>query len=109
MPLTQHALQPLELEIDDVHQVVPAELAEDDDVVDPVEELGPEMVAKLIPHPLLHPLPSDRVELSAGIDNVLAADVGRHDDHRVPEVDHPSLAVGEPPIVQNLEQDIEDV
>src|SRR3954452_2117159 len=109
MPLTQHRLQPLQLEVDDVHQVLPAELPEDDDVVHPVEELGPEVIAQLVPDALLDPFPAARIQLPTSIHDVLAANVGGHDDHRVPEIDHPSLAVGQPAVVQNLEQHVEDI
>ena len=39
--------------------------------------------------------------------DVLAAEVRRHDDDRVLEVDRPALAVGQPPVVEQLEQDVE--
>ena len=39
----------------------------------------------------------------------LAAEVGGHDDDRVAEVDGPPLAVGQPAVVEDLEQHVEDV
>ena len=39
----------------------------------------------------------------------LAADIGGHDDHGVFEIDRPAFAVGEPSVVQDLEQDVEDI
>src|SRR3982750_4637108 len=59
--------------------------------------------------PRLGPLPPLLIGLRPGIHNELASDVGGHDDHRVSEVNHPALAVGEPAIIQNLEQDVEHV
>ena len=37
----------------------------------------------------------------------VAADVRRHDDDGVLEVDRPSLAVGQPPVVEQLQHDVE--
>src|SRR5579864_890324 len=37
------------------------------------------------------------------------ADIARHNDNRVLEIDRAPLAIGEPAIIQNLEQDIEYV
>lgn len=40
-------------------------------------------------------------------EEVLGAEVGGHDDHGVPEVHRAALPVGEPPVVENLEQSVE--
>ena len=77
---------------------------EDDDLVHPVEELGLERG----PHELHHPL----VHLHLGdvrVQDELAADVGGHDDHRVLEVHGAAVPVGEPAVVQDLQQEVEDV
>ena len=37
----------------------------------------------------------------------LRADVARHDHQGVAEIHHPALAVGEPPLVQELEEHVE--
>ena len=60
---------------------------EDDDLVDPVHELGPEVLEQLR----------------------LRADVRGHDHDRVAEVDRPALAVGQPSVVEQLQEDVEDV
>ena len=39
----------------------------------------------------------------------LTAEVGGHDQHGVSEVDRAPLAIGEPPVVEDLEQDVEHV
>ena len=59
----------------------------DDDLVDAIQELRPEAVAQL----------------------VRRADVRGHDDHGVAEVDRAALAVGQPPVVEHLQQDVEDL
>ena len=42
-------------------------------------------------------------------EQVLRPDVRRHDHHRIAEVDRAALAVGEPPVVEHLEQHVEHV
>jgi len=61
------------------------ERAEPDDVVDAVDELGLEEVLRV------------------------AHQVRRHDQDGVGEVDRPALAVGEPTVVEQLEQHVEHV
>ena len=39
----------------------------------------------------------------------VAGQVGGHDEHGVGEVDRATLAVGQPPVLQDLEEDVEDV
>ena len=58
-----------------------------DDLVDPVQELGPEDVAHRLGR----------------------ADVRGHDHHRVAEVDRAAVAVGQPPVVEDLQQHVEDL
>ena len=43
------------------------------------------------------------------LENEVASDVRRHDDDGVAEIDRASLRVGEPPVVEDLEEDVEDV
>ena len=40
---------------------------------------------------------------------LLGADVAGHDDDRVAEVDAPALRIGQVPVLQDLEQDVEDL
>src|SRR5439155_26683475 len=77
--------EPSELKLDDLGDLIPREQLELDDLVDAVQELRPEAIAKLVG----------------------AADVGGHDQDRVAEVDRAALAVGEPPVVEHLEQHVE--
>ena len=39
----------------------------------------------------------------------MAPQVRGHDDEAIAEIDRPSLAVGEPAVVEDLEQDVEDI
>ena len=46
---------------------------------------------------------------SRKIDEVLGAEVGGHDDEHIAEIDRAALTVGEPPVVEHLQQDVEHV
>ena len=86
--------------------LVHAQRMEDDRLVDPVEELGKERgrehVLDLAPHRGL-------VAGSGQVGDDLAAQVRGHDDDGVAEIDGPPLAVGQPAVVEHLEQDVEHV
>ena len=72
-----------------------------------VQELRPEVLAQR-----LHHLPPRAfVDLAAlgrrALGDELAAEVRRHDDDGVLEVDRPALAVGQPAVVEQLQQDVQ--
>src|SRR5258708_30762067 len=77
-----------------------AERMEEDDLVDAVQELGPEVlpqrVGDLPARPFAHVL-----------GHIRASEVRRHDDDAVLEVDGASFAVGETAVVEQLEQHVE--
>src|SRR5215204_3462174 len=103
-PLLADATRELrDLEVDDPRQVGPAQPMEDDGVVDPVEELGLERRRE----DLLDALADALVDGFAR--DLLTADVRGHDQDRVGEADGAALAVGEPALVHDLEQHVEDV
>ena len=80
---------------------------EDDDLVDPVEELGAEHLLELVQEQAL-----DALVLAlhlVALRDQRGADVARHDDDRVLEVDGAALVVGEAPVVEDLQQHVEDV
>src|SRR5256712_2918442 len=91
-----------ELDLDDLRQLVTTEAVEDDDFVDAVQQLRPQLRADRLPHPLLFLL-----VLPAG--QVLRPEVGGEDDDGVAEVDRAALAVGQPSVVEDLQQHVEDV
>ena len=89
---------------------------EDDHVVDPVEELGPEGLLELAHDPGLHVLVGDaglvlgdREAHRRVVGDLLRADVRRHDHDRVTEVDGAALRVGQATVLEDLQQDVEDV
>ena len=74
--------------------------------VDPVDEFG----AELTRHDLHHRLAHGLVVLLAGqfLDQ-LAAQVRRHHDHGVAKIHRAPVAVGQPPVVEHLQQDVEHI
>src|SRR3984957_13932760 len=78
----------------------------EDDFVDAVEELGPEMAAHDAYHFLLDRL---RVFAFPKINEILRAEVRGHDDEHIAEIDRATLTVREPSIVEHLQQDVEHV
>ena len=106
--LGETAAQLSEEQVHDLLDLVQRERLEENDLVDPVEEFGPEMAAEFGHHRfagLLRDLP-------LGIEPLheeRGADIGGHDDQGVLEVDRAALAVGESPIVEDLEEGVEDV
>src|SRR4051794_32790102 len=103
-------------EVDDPLDLVLGELVEDDDVVDAVEELGPEDLLELAHDPRLHVVVRDPGlvvgdrEAERRVPRDLARpDVRGHDHDGVPEVDRAALRVRQPPVLQDLQEDVEDV
>src|SRR4051794_12840849 len=116
LALRQRRADAAQEELDDRLDLVLLELVEDDDVVDPVEELGPEDLLELAHDPGLHVVVGDpRLVVADGeaerrvAGDLLRADVRRHDHDRVAEVDRPPLRVGQAPVLQDLQEDVEDV
>ena len=82
---------------------------EHDDLVDAVQELGPEVPGAFRPLPLLHVLVVAAFMKTAILQNAMAADIGSHDHDRVLEIDRAALSIGQPAIIQNLKQEIENI
>ena len=94
------------MNLGDAADLLPGERMKDHHLIDPVDELGSEMVADLGHDRRLHLL----VVLLAGepLDDV-RPQVGSHDHHRIAEIHGPTLAVGQAAVVQHLEQHVEDI
>ncbi len=92
--LGQARPQLVDLDLHDALDVRLAQPVEHHDLVDAVEELGLEVVAHHV---------HDHALVGA------AAEVARHDEHGVGEVDGATLAVGEAAVVEQLEQHVEHV
>src|SRR5437588_3676295 len=80
--------QPCQLDVHDAGQLLAAQAVEDDDLVDAVQELGPQLGAdRLLDAALLLLVHPAR--------DVLRAEVGGEDDQRIAEVHGAALAVGQ--------------
>src|SRR5580693_8474167 len=97
------ALHERELEVDDPLDLRFPERVEHDEVVEPVEELRPEERAERLVEDLLPGLGGLRRR------EPVRPEVARHDDEGVAEVDGPALPVRQPPVVEELEEDVDDV
>ncbi len=87
LSVREQLLELRELEIDDVLYLSLAEWAEDDDVVDPVEELGAEMLPQRVRHLCF----DHRAVVASVLEDIRTSDVRRHDDDGVAEIDGASL------------------
>ena len=97
-----------DLEVDDPLDLRQRQRLEQHRLVDAVEELRTEVAAQLR-HDLVARVVGD---VPAGVDAVeqeVRAEVRGHDDHGVAEVDRAPLPVGQPPVVEHLQQRVEDV
>src|SRR6266542_705965 len=94
LALGQASAQAAEVDIDDLLDLLEGERAEDDDLVDAVEELGPEVRLNGRHDPL-----SDLFPAQAGLGDPLAAEVARHDHDGVAEIDGAALGIGEAAVV----------
>src|SRR5829696_344472 len=102
-----------EHDVHDLQYVLLREGLEDDDLIYPVEELRPESPLQSLACPPLgltevHAVARGEAELPRR-DKVLAAHVRGHDNYRVLEVDRPALGVSEAPVVEHLQERVENV
>jgi hypothetical protein len=90
----------VDLDVDDLLHVVEAKRMEEDDLIDAVEKLRPEMLAERLGHLPPHAFR----EITGMVGDELAPEIRRHDDDGVLEVDRASLAVGQTAVVEQLEE-----
>src|SRR5882757_11020369 len=102
---TAHVLQ---AQLDDLDQLFFAERAEDDDVVNTIQELRPEMPMQCVQDLLASLFELLRRLHVVGL-QITGAEIRRHDQNRILEVYDAALAVGQAAIVHYLEHDVEDV
>src|SRR5260370_28045023 len=62
-----------------------------------------------VEHSLLHLLILFSPKLAVILQNQVTADVARHDDDGVLEVDHAALPIGQMPVIEYLEQHVEHI
>ncbi|GBC78646.1 hypothetical protein HRbin08_02142 [bacterium HR08] len=108
LPIPQALPQPLQLNLHDALQMLLRQRVEDDDLIHAIQELGAEGPPQFREHGFFHPfvaLPRS----AAMFQDQMTPDVRRHDDDRVLEVHRPAMTVGQPPVVEDLQEDIEDI
>ena len=81
----------------------------DDDLIDSVQELRPEMPSHFIEYSSLHLLIIVPCESASVFQDTVATNVGGHDNDSVLKVDRATLPISEPPVIQNLEHRIKNV
>ena len=104
--LGQALFQPVDLDIGDGGEVIALQGVEHHQVVNPVEEFRPEIGGYDFQHRGLHGLV---IRLAGLFPDAVRAQVRGHDDDGVAEVDGPALTVGQAPVVQHLQQHVENV
>jgi hypothetical protein len=93
----------LELHSDNLFEFFTTERGKYQDLIDPVEKLGTKSLLQGLPY-----LDLDRIPIiSLMLEDVGTPQIARHDEDRVPEVDRASLSVGEPTVIQDLQQNVE--
>ena len=104
----------LHLEVDNLLEVALLQAVEDDDIVQAVEELGLEDALGLFHHLVAHAFVAlvefGRTETEAGLlFQQFGADVGRHDDDGVAEIDLAAEGVGQFAFLEDLQEQMHDI
>src|SRR5437667_4043141 len=107
-------VDPVDHQANDLLDVRQRERVEHDDVVDPVDELRPERPLHLLHHAVLHLLVGLVVALlhearRDALADQARAEVRRHDEDRVLEVDDVAEGVRQAAVVEHLQHHVEDV
>src|SRR4051794_11054621 len=82
---------------------------EDNRLIHTVQKLRPEVLPHLLEHHLLQPLVRFSRERSAVAQDPVAPNVRSHDHDGVLKIYRPPLTIREPPVIEYLKHDIEDV
>ena len=111
----QQALPQLgKFDVDDPHQILAVQTAEDDDVIHPVDELRLEELLgdaeqSLVVLPGLGERIPAEAERSHTAGDLFGPHIAGHDDDRVPEIDPAAERIGDPPLLQNLQQHVHHI
>ena len=106
--ILQAAVQITQQQVDNAADVFPGQRLVEHDLVQPVEEFGPEGALQKLVH-LGAGLGVDFPVRADAVQQVLAAQVGGEDDDGILEVHRPALAVGNASVVQHLQKHVEHV
>src|SRR5215469_5245843 len=104
VPLGQALAQVFDLDVYNFLHLLSRDLMEDDDLIDAVDELRTEaLFPQALPDQALDRVLVHVIELV----QPARSDVAGHNDDRVLEIDGTPLAIGQPAIIKELQQDIE--
>jgi len=112
--VNQRVIELTNEQVDDAEQVVVSERIENDDLVQPVQELRIERFLHFAHHHFFDALHSGLIGAGGEADRgallqMPRAQIGSHDDDGVTEVNGVAEAVGELAVFEYLQQDVEDV
>ena len=99
-------VQVAQLYVDDLPNVLAAKWVEHDDVVNAIDELGTEVLPYDGHDRVFHCIV---VFLTRQLLDQLRAQVRRHDDNRISQVDRSTLTIRQPTVVEHLQQYVEHV
>ena len=115
MTLEQAVVQGPDIKFHDLAYFRLSQLPENDDIVKAVKELRAELPFKLALHLVFHTLiagisiPADIEACALCLRYLACAEVRRHNDDRILEIDLAPLAVSQVAVIQHLEQRIENI
>ena len=102
--IRQAFAQGAKLDIHDLANLLAIERMEYHDIVDTVDELGPEVFTDHFQDRLFH---ARIILLARHLLNALRTEVRRHDDHGVAKIDRTTVTVGQPAVIEHLQQHVE--
>src|SRR6185503_2580279 len=108
LPIRKPLQEGRELNVDDVPDLAASKRVEKDDVVHAVQELRFEVRAHRLEQLAADSLVDGRLAALGPFGDVVTADVGRHDDDAVLEIDRTALPVRQSAIVEKLQHDVQD-
>jgi hypothetical protein len=105
IPVSQPSLEALKLDAGDIPDVLATQGVKNNDFIDPIDELGTKVASDFAHDRFL-----DQIGVLAGQAlNFVGPEIGRHDNDRVLEIDGAALPVGHAPIIERLQQHVENI
>ena len=108
MPVGQSAVQIRNQQIDNARDLGQQQGFEQHDIIDSVEKLGPEMPAQ-VRHHRIAGRGANLAGLGHALEQMRRSDVRRHNHHGILKIHHMALGIGQPTIVEQLEQHMEHI
>ena len=108
LPVRQTFVQLLHQKVHDIADIVPGQRFKQDNLIQTVQKLRPEMRPQIVHRHGLRLRPDAAVLIDA-VQQILGADVGSHDDNRILKVNGLAGRVRNPSVIQHLKQHIEHI